>query len=81
MSPLIVDQGGYSCMNCVKESGSEVSTDLPVRALLSLAIRTRFQDWPLIQGAPQAVNTHLIQFWCYHFQVKLPDVTSYKMLF
>lgn len=81
MSPLIVEQGGYSCMNCVHESGAEANLELPVRALLSQAIRTRFQDWSSIQSAPQAVNTHLIHFWCYHFQVKLPDVTSYKMLF
>lgn len=81
VSPLVVDQGGYSCVSCVRESGAPVALDLPVRALLSQAVRTKYQDVTTLPSVPTEVNTHLIQFWCYHFQVKLPDVTSYKLLF
>jgi len=81
MAPLVLEQGGFACSNCAGQVETDLGTPLPVRALLAQAIRTKFQDWGSLPFTPLAVDTRLIQFWCYHFQVKLPEVTSYKMLF
>lgn len=77
--PLIVDQGGYSCQSCYQQSGLQVKMT-PVRHNLTLSVRTRFQDWRQIQGVSKDTCQQLIEFWGYHYQVKLPDLTSYRLL-
>ena len=81
MSPLILEQGGFSCKECALQSEVSLDEDLPVRALLSQAIRTRYQNWRDMSQSHSAVNNRLIQFWCYHFQIKLPEMMSYRLLF
>lgn len=81
LAPLILDQGGFACMECAQQADVSTGEALPVRALLSQAIRTRYQSWGELERAQSAVNVKLIQFWCYHFQIKLPELMSYRMLF
>ncbi|MBY0518301.1 MAG: DNA repair protein RecO C-terminal domain-containing protein [Bacteriovoracaceae bacterium] len=80
-APLILEQGGFTCENCLSQIEESVETNLPLRALLSQAVRTKFQEWEKLPQTPQTVNVRLIQFWCYQFQVRLPEVMSYKLLF
>jgi recombinational DNA repair protein (RecF pathway) len=78
--PLIIEQGGYACKDCLEQAALKVEF-LPIRALLSQAVRLRYQDWELMTESHRNVSTKLIEFWCYHYQVKLPDLTSYQLLF
>ncbi len=79
-APLVPQQGGFCCSQCITQVEGPLEKESPVRALLAQAVRTHFQDWASFPMVPSAINTQLIQFWCFHFQVKLPDLTSYKML-
>lgn len=81
IAPLIQDQGGFSCSSCIQQAGLPISTPLPVRPLLAKAVRTNFKDWREIPEVPLPVNIQLMQFWSYHMQVKLPELTSYQLLF
>lgn len=77
--PLVVDQGGYCCASCHEQSGQSIKIT-PVRHNLTQAVRTRFQDWKTISGVSKETCQQLIEFWGYHYQVKLPDLTSYQLL-
>jgi len=81
LAPLVIEQGGFACSSCAAQVEGELGEPLPLRGALSQAVRTRFSDWGQIPNPGARVNMRLIQFWCYHFHIKLPDVTSYRLLF
>ena len=81
IAPLIQDQGGFACQDCVIQSNIHAGAPLPVRPLLARAVRTSFKDWRQIPEVPLPVNIQLMQFWSYHLHVKLPELASYQLLF
>lgn len=81
IAPLIQEQGGFACQECVRQASLQVGEVLPVRPLLARAVRTSFKDWTQIPPVPQPVNVQLMQFWSYHLHVKLPELASYQLLF
>ena len=81
IAPLVQDQGGFACQECVQQANLSVGNPLPVRSLLARAVRTSFKDWRQIPEVPLPVNVQLMQFWSYHLHVKLPELTSYQLLF
>lgn len=81
VAPLVMDQGGFACQDCIQQSGLTVGAPLPVRPLLARAVRTSFKDWREIPEVPAPVNVQLMQFWGHHLHVKLPELASYRLLF
>lgn len=81
IAPLVQEQGGFACQDCVRQAGLHTGAPLPVRPLLARAVRTSFKDWRQIPDVPAPVNVQLMQFWSYHLHVKLPELASYKLLF
>ena len=79
-APLVIEQGGFSCSACYRESGAPPQAELPVRAGLSQALRLKFSEWRKIQQLPRDATHELLRFWSYHFQVQLADVSSYRLL-
>lgn len=81
IAPLVQEQGGFACQDCVREANISTHNPLPVRPLLARAVRTSFKDWRDIPEVPAPVNVQLMQFWSYHLHVKLPELASYRLLF
>lgn len=81
IAPLVQEQGGFACQDCVREANISTHNPLPVRPLLARAVRTSFKDWREIPEVPAPVNVQLMQFWSYHLHVKLPELASYRLLF
>lgn len=79
-APLVIEQGGFSCSACFRESGAPATEALPMRAGLSQALRLKFSDWRMLQQLPRESAHELLRFWSYHFHVPLADVSSYRLL-
>jgi recombinational DNA repair protein (RecF pathway) len=79
-TPLVIEQGGYACASCVGQLNGKME-NISLRPYLAQAVRLKYQDWTQMQASHREICTRLIEFWGYHFQVRLPELTSYRLLF
>jgi recombinational DNA repair protein (RecF pathway) len=78
-SPLIIDQGGFSCWKCRDQIQEKVILS-PIRTNLSQAVRMKYDQWEKMPRATSAMVNQLIQFWGHHFHFNPQNLASLSLL-